>query len=73
MRKPKIILLDEPPSALDKEELLMKIIKRIIESYNITIVVISHRTNTLNKCDDIIDFEKIIYKNVYNIKKMIII
>jgi len=64
MRKPKILLLDEPTSALDKdnEELLMKIIKRIIESYNITIVIISHRTNTLNKCDNIIDFEKLIYK-----------
>lgn len=65
MRKPKILLLDEPTSALDKdnEELLMKIIKRIIESYNITIVIISHRTNTLNKCDNIIDFEKLIYKH----------
>lgn len=63
MRKPKILLLDEPTSALDKdnEELLMKIIKKIIESYNITIVIISHRTNTLNKCNDIIDFEKLIY------------
>ena len=65
MRKPKILLLDEPTSALDKdnEELLMKIIKKIIESYNITIVIISHRTNTLNKCDNIIDFEKLIYKH----------
>jgi len=64
MRKPKILLLDEPTSALDKdnEELLMKIIKRIIESYDITIIIISHKTYTLNNCDDIIDFEKLIYK-----------
>tara|TARA_Y100000389_G_scaffold35665_1_gene30333 strand:+ start:2232 stop:3872 length:1641 start_codon:yes stop_codon:yes gene_type:complete len=65
MRKPKILLLDEPTSALDKdnEELLMKIIKRIIEEYDITIIIISHKTYTLNNCDDIIDFEKLIYKN----------
>ena len=65
MRKPKILLLDEPTSALDKdnEELLMKIIKRIIEAYDITIIIISHKTYTLNNCDDIIDFEKLIYKN----------
>ena len=65
MRKPKILLLDEPTSALDKdnEELLMKIIKRIIEAYDITIIIISHKTYTLNNCDDIIDFEKLIYKH----------
>ena len=65
MRKPKILLLDEPTSALDKdnEDKFMEIIKKIIEIYKITIVIISHKTNTLNKCDNIIDFEKIIYKN----------
>jgi len=65
MRKPKILLLDEPTSALDKnnEEKFMKIIKNITEVYNITIVIISHKINTLNKCDNIIDFEKLIYKN----------
>ena len=41
----------------------MKIIKRIIEAYDITIIIISHKTYTLNNCDDIIDFEKLIYKN----------
>jgi ABC-type bacteriocin/lantibiotic exporter with double-glycine peptidase domain len=65
MRKPKILLLDEPTSALDKnnEDKFMKILKKIIEVYNITILIISHKTNTLNKCDNIIDFEKLIYKN----------
>ena len=62
MRKPKILLLDEPTSALDKEneDKFMEIIKKIIEIYNITIIIISHKTNTLNKCDNIIDFEKLI-------------
>ena len=66
MRKPKILLLDEPTSALDKdnEDKFMEIIKKIIEIYKITILIISHKTNTLNKCDNIIDFEKIIYKNI---------
>lgn len=65
MRKPKILLLDEPTSALDKnnEDKFMKILKKIIEVYNITIVIISHKTNTLNKCDNILDFENLIYKN----------
>ena len=65
MRKPKILLLDEPTSALDKEneDKFMEIIKKIIKIYNITIIIISHKTNTLNKCDNVIDFEKLIYKN----------
>lgn len=65
MRKPKILLLDEPTSALDKEneEKFMDITKKIAEIYNITIIIISHKTYTLNKCDRIIDFENLIYKN----------
>lgn len=65
MRKPKILLLDEPTSALDKEneEKFMDITKKIAEIYNITIIIISHKTYTLNNCDRIIDFENLIYKN----------
>lgn len=65
MRKPKILLLDEPTSALDKEneEKFMDITKKIAEIYNITIIIISHKTYTLNKCERIIDFENLIYKN----------
>ena len=65
MKKPKILLLDEPTSALDKknEDKFMEIIKKITEIYKITVIIISHKTNTLNKCDYIIDFEKLIYKN----------
>lgn len=65
MKKPKILLLDEPTSALDKknEDKFMEIIKKITDIYKITVIIISHKTNILNKCDYIIDFKKLIYKN----------
>ena len=68
MKKPRILLLDEPTSALDKdnEDKFMEIIKTITETYKMTIIIISHKTSTLNKCDKIIDFENLLYKKNNN-------
>jgi len=65
MKKPKILLLDEPTSALDRdnEDKFMEIITEISKTYNMTIMIISHKKTTLKKCNEIIDFEKLIYIN----------
>jgi len=64
MKKPKILLLDEPSSALDidNEKKLLLLLKTIGYNYNFTIIIISHRNETLKLCNNIIDFNKI-YKN----------
>jgi ABC-type bacteriocin/lantibiotic exporter with double-glycine peptidase domain len=64
MKKPRILLLDEPTSALDtnNENIFIEILKNICKNYNITIIIISHKSNTLNKCDYIIDFDKLVNK-----------
>ena len=62
MKKPRFLLLDEPTSALDlnNEKKLMIILKKIIENYNITIIMISHKTYTIDNCDEIINFHDLI-------------
>ena len=61
MKKPKILLLDEPSSALDiiNEKKLLLLLKNISYNYNMTIMIISHRNETLKICDKIIDFNNI--------------
>lgn len=65
MKKPKIILLDEPSSALNinNEKKLLLLLKKISYEYNITIIIISHKKYTLNICDYIIDFNNININN----------
>ena len=60
MKKSKILLLDEPSSALDlnNEKKLMKILKNIIDNYNITIIIVSHREETLSLCNNIINLNE---------------
>ena len=66
MKKPKILLLDEPTSALDinNEQKSMLILKKIIENYNITIIMISHKLHTLDNCDEIINFHDLIENKI---------
>ena len=66
MKKPKILLLDEPTSALDinNEQKFMLILKKIIENYNITIIMISHKLHTLDNCDEIINFHDLIENKI---------
>lgn len=61
MKKSKILLLDEPSSALDlnNEKKLMKILKKIIDNYKITIIIVSHREETLSLCNNIINLNEI--------------
>ena len=61
MKKPKILLLDEPSSALDiiNEKKLLSLLENISYNYNMTIMIISHRNETLKICDKIIDFNNI--------------
>ena len=60
---PKILILDEATSALDYDT--EKKIKKTIYSMkiNTTIIIIAHRLNTLEKCENIIDIEE--YKIKY--------
>lgn len=61
MKKNKILLLDEPSSALDinNEKKLLNILNNVIKHYNVTIIIVSHRENTLSLCDNIIDLNEI--------------
>ena len=56
--KPKVLILDEATSALDNvtEKAVMDAINNL--SRNITIIMISHRLNSLRKCNNIYTFEK---------------
>ena len=65
MKKPKILLLDEPSSALDiqNEKNMLFIVSNIGYDYNFTIIIISHRNETLKICTNIIDFNNIIKNN----------
>lgn len=55
-RNPKILIMDEPTSSLDteNEQQINKIVNNI---KNITIVIVSHRKNSLDGCDKIFNFE----------------
>jgi ABC-type multidrug transport system fused ATPase/permease subunit len=56
--KPKILILDEATSALDRitEQSIIDSINKI--SDNITVIIISHRLNTLKNCDNIFVINK---------------
>lgn len=62
MKKNKILLLDEPSSALDinNEKKFMNILNSIVKHYDITIIIVSHREYTLSLCNNIIDLNEII-------------
>ena len=57
-RKPKILILDEPSSALDIEnqKLLINIIKKLKRT--ITIITISHQENLVSECDEVYKLNK---------------
>ena len=55
----KVIILDEATSALDSETEKF-LLKSIFKNFNnLTIIIIAHKTSTLEKCDRIIDLSKI--------------
>ena len=56
LRKPKILLLDEPTYALDIENeiKILNLIEELSVSYKMTIILISHNKQVLSKCHDII-------------------
>ncbi len=53
---PSILILDEPTSSLDEEN-EEKIINRLFSMPNITIIMISHNSKILNKCDQVLNLE----------------
>ena len=56
-KEPKILLMDEPTSALDKnsENIFINSLKQIKGSR--TIIIISHKENILNLCDNVIKLD----------------
>ena len=57
-RKPKLLMLDETTSGLDLDT-EKSIIKELVELKKyLTIIIVSHRTETLNYCDQVLDLEK---------------
>tara|TARA_B100000579_G_scaffold390693_1_gene365341 strand:- start:4885 stop:6579 length:1695 start_codon:yes stop_codon:yes gene_type:complete len=58
-KKPKLLMLDETTSGLDldTEKLIISELKEL-KKY-LTIIIVSHRTETLECCDKILDLEKI--------------
>ena len=57
LRKPKILLLDEPTSSLDfnNENKVLELIKEVNDIYKITIIMVSHSKNAISICDKIIE------------------
>ena len=58
-RKPSILILDEATSGLDEitENELLECLEKI--KYKTTILIVSHRNNTLKNCSKVIDLNKI--------------
>jgi len=56
LRKPKILILDEPTSSLDyeNENKVLELIKELNDIYKITIIMVSHSNNALSICDKIV-------------------
>jgi ABC-type bacteriocin/lantibiotic exporter with double-glycine peptidase domain len=57
MRKPKILLLDEPTSALDveNEKMILDMIKEMHHRLSMTVIIVSHKSTTLDICDTIVE------------------
>jgi len=55
LRRPKILLLDEPTSSLDSEtqKLIKQTIRKYAEKYGTTTIVIAHRLSTIKNADQI--------------------
>ncbi|WBX96118.1 ABC transporter ATP-binding protein [Chryseobacterium gambrini] len=62
-KQPEIIIFDEATASLDVglERIILKSIKEKLP--NAIILIISHRNNLHEFCDEIIDFEKLAYEN----------
>lgn len=60
LRTGKLVILDEATSALDKttEERLIKNLMEYSQKCRKTVIVVTHRTNILSACSEIIDFDK---------------
>ena len=58
-RKPSILILDDATSGLDEitENELLECLEKI--KYKTTILIVSHRKNTLKNCNKVIDLNKI--------------
>ena len=56
-RSTNMIVLDEPTNALD-HQMEEKIIKKLFDIKDITVLMISHNPKILQKCDQIINLEK---------------
>jgi ABC-type lipoprotein export system ATPase subunit len=56
LMNPSAILADEPTGSLDKENegIVFKILQKMNEDYGITIVLVSHNQNLINKCSRVI-------------------
>ena len=67
IKKGKILILDEATSALDNktENEIQKLIDKIIEEENITVIIIAHRLKVISKCQR---FFKIENGNLIEIK-----
>ncbi len=60
MKEPELLLLDEPTSALDGEnkEMVIEILRNIIQQYHTTIVLASHDKRLIDCCDDVLMVEE---------------
>lgn len=68
-RNPEVLLFDEPTSALDHEMVkeVLLVIEKLREESNITMVIVSHEMNFVNKVSDrIILFENGYIKSIKN-------
>ncbi|KAH7647263.1 ATP-binding cassette transporter [Cryptosporidium bovis] len=56
LKKSPILILDEPTSALDikNEKLIMESVETYLKEMKSTVILITHRLNTVTKCDRII-------------------